>query len=155
MTEYDNNVKLGWDDQIEDIPKEEFVVLKPGQYHFKVTGMKRMEWDKGKYQGCRYAELDLTFTGDDGEEGYGTDKLTLHSKFSWKLRQFFHSIGCVVEKGKPLVPNWNIVIGAEGRCTVRNSSYTSSKDGKTYVNNDVAAYIEPAEELDADGAIPF
>lgn len=156
MTEYDNNVKLGWDDQLDDIPQEEFVVLKPGKYHFKVTGFQRAEWGQGtKLAGCRYAAIDLHFSNADGEESTGNDKLTLHPKHLWRVRAFFKAIGERVEEGKPFVPNWLNILGAEGECMVRNRDWTSTRDGKKYVSNEVEKYLAPEQGPVDDGVAPF
>ena len=144
MTEF--TPKIGWDDQLDDIPQEEFVVLKPGKYHFKVTGFERAEWGpQTKLAGYRYAAIDLRFFNDENEESIGNDKLTLHPKHLWRVRAFFKSIGCDVEEGKPFVPNWMNVLGAEGDCMVRNRKWTSTRDGKEYVSNEVEKYLEPPE----------
>ena len=153
MTEYSE--KIGWDSVIEDIPQEEFVVLKPGQYHFKVTNFQRETWGpQTKLAGYNFAAIDLRFTNADGEESTGNDKLTLHPKHLWRVRAFFKAIGCNVEEGKPFVPNWANVLGAEGECMVRNREWTSTRDGKKYVSNEVEKYLEPPEGAD-DGALPF
>ena len=151
MTE---DMKLDWNDQLADVPQEEFVVLKPGQYHFKVTNFTRQEWPAGtKFEGFKYAEITLRFTNAEGDESTGKDKLTLHPKCLWRIRAFFRAIGCKVEHGQPYTPEWNRVLGGEGECMVKISTWTSTRDGKKYVNNDVEKYLEPAEE--DDGALPF
>lgn len=153
MTEF--TPKIGWDDQLDDIPQEEFVVLKPGQYHFKVTGFERSEWGpQTKLAGYRYAAIDLRFSNNE-EESTGNDKLTLHPKHLWRVRAFFKAIGCDVEEGKPFVPNWANVLGAEGECIVRNREWTSTRDGKKYVSNEVERYLEPPEGDDGGSPLPF
>ena len=120
-----------------------------------MTNFQRETWGpQTKLAGCNFAAIDLRFTNADGEESTGNDKLTLHPKHLWRVRAFFKAIGCNVEEGKPLVPNWANVLGAEGECMVRNREWTSTRDGKKYVSNEVEKYLEPPEGAD-DGALPF
>jgi len=145
MTEYNAPI-IDFDSALEDIPQEEFVILKPGKYHFKVTAFQRATWGAStKLAGYNYAAIDLRFSNADGDESTGNDKLTLHPKHLWRVRAFFKAIGCKVEQGVPFVPPWAIVIGAEGDCMVRNREWTSTRDCKKYVSNEVEKYLEPPE----------
>jgi hypothetical protein len=154
MTEY-NNTPMGWDDAIEDIPQEEFVLLTPGEYTFAVTGMERKEMTTQKLGTVRVAEIQMKIY-DDVNTGYGKVNLILHPKTLWKIREFFTAIGENVEKGKPFAPRWNAVVGAAGRCMVKNGSFVG-RDGKKYETNEVEKFIDPNESKPADNgeALPF
>jgi hypothetical protein len=64
-------------------------------------------------------------------------------KFTWKLTQFFNSIGQVQEIGQPFQPKWNQVIGANGRAKLEVNNYTD-KDGNKKQNNRIKEFLKPA-----------
>ena len=66
-------------------------------------------------------------------------------KFSWKLTQFFTSIGQAPVVGQPFAPNWNTVIGSKGRAKVEVNSYM--KDGQERKNNRVTEFLKPAANV--------
>ena len=149
MTEYER--PLDFDDVLEDIPKEEFILLEPGEYSFKVTSFVKRRWDSGKLAGANYAEIGLDF--DNGTlRSSGRENLTLHPKMLWKVREFFKAIGENVEDGKPFVPNWNAVLGSTGRCKVRQRSF-KGREGEIVKTNEVEKFL-PADPIDGDG-VPF
>ena len=146
---------ISWDDVLEDIPQEEYTVLEPGEYTFEVTSMERKQWDRGKLAPAKYAEIRLRFADGD-VRGSGKENLTLHPRTLWRVREFFKSIGEKVEDGKPFAPNWANVIGATGRCTVKNGSFTG-RDGEVKKTNEVGKFLPPTEEVGSNGeeALPF
>lgn len=144
MTEYNNNQMLGFDDELPDIPQEEFTLLTPGQYDFVVTNMERKEMTTQKLGTVRVAEIQLRFS--DGQlEGTGKANLMLHPKTLWKVREFFTAIGETVEKGKPFMPPWNKVVGASGKCLVKNGAFTG-RNGEKFQTNEVEKFLEPDDE---------
>jgi hypothetical protein len=143
MTQYNNNQPLGWDDAIDDIPQDEFVLLPPGEYTFIVENMERKEMTTQKLGTVRVADLSLKFS-DETYESYGHINLMLHPKTLWKIREFFKSIGEKVESGKPFAPRWNAVIGSTGKCMVKNGSFVG-RDGHKYSTNEVEKFLEPTD----------
>lgn len=144
MTQYNNKTMIDWDDELEDIPQEEFTLLTPGTYDFCVTNMERKEMNTQKLGNVRVAEIQLKFS--DGQlEGYGKTNLMLHPKTLWKVREFFAAIGETVVKGQPFAPKWNNVIGATGKCLVKNGSFVG-RNGEKYQTNEVDKFLVPDEE---------
>ena len=143
MTEY-NNTQLGWDDALPDIPQEEFTVLPPGEYTFTVMNMERKEMNTQKLGNVRVAEVQLRFS-DGQQEGSGKANLMLHPKTLWKVREFFKAIGENVEDGKPFVPRWNAVVGATGKCLVKNGSFIG-RNGEKYETNEVDKFLTADDE---------
>lgn len=146
-----------WDDALPDIEQQEFVILPPGEYNFRIKNYVQKRWDKGKLVGAPYAELEIVFTNDDGSlTGYGKANLTLHAKTLFMVRAFFAAIGYAPEKGQPFTPNWNVVIGSTGRCLVDNGMFIG-RDGQKYETNEVDKWLvsSTAKSDDSQEVIPF
>lgn len=138
---FENGYELGWDSEITNEGKD-FVIAEPGDYEFTVTGFERGRHNgSAKMPACNYAELSIKLRLPEGE-CIVKDKLFMHSKMEWKLSEFFLCIG-QKKKGQSLVPNWNAIMGATGRCKVTKRSY--DKEGRTYWTNDIAKYY-PKED---------
>lgn len=138
--------ELGWDDAIEN-DGEEYVTLDPGEYEFTITGFERKRWEgSAKVPPCNMAELKLKVYDPVQGSATVTERLYLHSKFEWKLCQFFTAIG-QRKKGEKLNPRWGEVLGATGRCAVVVNEY--EKDGSKRTNNRVDKWLEPPEKQKA------
>lgn len=160
------NIAFGWDDTIETENEYSSVILKEGDYNFTVTGFERKQHNgSAKIAPCPKAELTLQA---DSDQGVATAKTTLFLNRSqeWKVCSFFRSIG-QKKHGEPLKPNWNAVMGAQGRAHIAPRTYTNSS-GDTREVNDVKYFIDYNEDnlknmkpgakftqLEDDGDIPF
>lgn len=145
MSEYMNNegYELGWDSQIEN-EGTPFVVAEPGDYNFTVVNMERARFNgSAKMPPCNQAKLTLRMAMPDGSICDVKHNLFLHTKTEWKLSEFFLSIG-QKQKGQKLVPNWNNLIGATGRCKVTKRSF-KNKDGRDMETNDIERFYEPEQ----------
>lgn len=122
----------------------EFTLLKPGKYPFTVTDMERKIYDGNSDKipnGAPYAEISMKVDG--GEQGTTTvkERLYLMKKFTWKLTQFFESIGQAPVIGQPFNPNWNAVVGSKGTAEVEINTFMSN--GEERQNNRVKNFIKP------------
>ena len=145
MNDYIDGQEMGWNSPIED-DGEERTLLEEGDYPFEVIKFERSRSQgKGRLPACNMAVLTLR-VGSGSETTTVTDNLLLHSSLEWKLSQFFRSIG-QKKHGEKLVPNWNNVVGARGRCRVYVDEFTGN-DGTAKKNNKIRKYLDP------DGSAP-
>lgn len=122
----------------------EFTLLEAGKYPFTVTDMERKIYDGNSDKipnGAPYAEISMKVDG--GEQGTTTikERLYLMKKFTWKLTQFFESIGQAPVVGQPFNPNWNAVVGATGMAEIEVNQYVSN--GQERKNNRAKAFLKP------------
>ncbi|WP_440896262.1 hypothetical protein ACS127_17330 [Amphibacillus sp. Q70] len=135
--------ELGWDDEIEKSGPE-FILLPEGSYNFRVE-----KFERGRHTGsanlpaCNKAVLTLKVDGGEHGEATVTNNLFLHSKTEGFLSAFFEAIGQKKE-GERVKMNWNMVIGAVGRCELEINRFTSNK-GNEIENNQVKTFL-PYEE---------
>ncbi|MFT8725416.1 hypothetical protein [Liquorilactobacillus nagelii] len=139
------NEFLNWDEGWV-AEESEFTLLPEGNYPFKVTNLERKIYSGQSDKipnGAPYAEV--TVEVDGGEKGKTTvkERLYLMKKFTWKLTQFFNSIGQVQEIGQPFQPKWGQVIGTVGQAKLEVNSYTG-KDGNKKQNNRIREFLKPA-----------
>jgi hypothetical protein len=139
------NEFLNWDEGWV-AEESEFTLLPEGNYPFQVTNLERKIYSGQSDKipnGAPYAEVTCEVNG--GEKGKTTikERLYLMKKFTWKLTQFFNSIGQVQEIGQPFQPKWNQVIGANGRAKLEVNNYTG-KDGNKKQNNRIKEFLKPA-----------
>lgn len=133
--------ELGWEDEIEN-EGSPFVLLPAGEYDFVVEGFERSRYaGSEKVPPCNQAILTLGVTGADGRHAQLSCNLFLHSKFEWKLCQFFTCIG-QRKHGEKLRMNWPAVTGAHGRIKVSVRKYTK-RNGDPGESNDIEEFIEP------------
>lgn len=144
MSDYMNNgYELSWDAEIENEGKE-FIVAEPGDYGFTVIGFERSRHSGSeKMPPCNKAilQIRLDVSGVDGE-CIVKHNLFLHSKYEWKLCEFFTSIG-QRKKGQRVSMNWNAVIGSKGRCKVSKRSFKSKDGQKDLWTNDIDKFYAP------------
>lgn len=130
------NEALGWDEPIE-AQDSQFTLLTPGEYSFRVDGFERGRFDgSDKMAACPMATLTLACANAGGEQATVTTRLYLNRRQQWKLTQFFKSCGLIPAdaEGQTHLP-WDRVLGASGRCKVKNRRY----DGKDY--NEVESFV--------------
>lgn len=144
MDEMNNNgYELGWDSAIEN-EGTPFTVAEPGDYDFTVVNMERARFaGSAKMPPCNQAKLTLRLSMPDGGICDVKHNLFLHTKTEWKISEFFLAIG-QKQKGQKLIPNWNNLIGATGRCKVSKRSF-KNKEGKDMETNDIEKFYEPEQ----------
>lgn len=131
--------ELAFDDVVtQDV--QEFVILKPGEYEFKVKEIEKDRHDgknekEGGLPSCNMVRVYLEVNSPQGQATV-RDNIYLHSRVEWRISAFFGSIG-MKKKGESLKMNWNAVIGKTGRAKFTTNEF----NGKTY--NNVDRYILP------------
>lgn len=141
MNEFDSaSRELGWDDEIQH-DGSPFQVLPEGDYLFSVTKFERARHNGSeKIPPCNKAVLTLLLREKQGSGSVQTN-LYLHSKFEWKLCQFFTAIG-QRKHGEAIRMNWSEVTGASGYCHVTVRKWTGN-DGKEREGNEVTEFYDP------------
>lgn len=141
---------LGWDSQIEDVPKEEFQQLENGDYEFVVSSLEQDKWkpDVKFVGGFPYARLKLAIMVNGEQVSTVTTNLTLSVKNQWRIREFFASIGMPVESGKAFAPKWNKVEGKKGMVTLEKDNF-KGRNGDEIKSNKVKKFLEPKTKVDA------
>ncbi len=117
--------ELDWDDEISK--ESEFTLLPEGDYKFTVVGFNRGRHNgSAKLPACNKAELELKV--DDGKGNTGTilHNLFLHTKTEGMISAFLIAIG-QKKHGEPTRPNWNTMVGAQGRCKVGVHEWVNDK----------------------------
>ena len=140
MSQYDSTPReFGWDDEIQR--DESFQVLPEGDYRFTVTRFERARHSGSeKIPACNKAVLTLSVSGPEAS-GEVQTSLFLHSKFEWKLCQFFTAIG-QRRPGEAMRMNWGAVPGASGMCRVGVRKWTGN-DGKEREGNEINEFYDP------------
>ena len=140
MNDYHSTAReFGWDDEIQR--DESFQVLPEGDYRFTVTRFERARHSGSeKIPACPKAVLTLAVSGA-GASGEVQTNLFLHSKFEWKLCQFFVSIG-QRKYGEAIRMNWSTVPGSSGVCHVAVRKWTGN-DGKERESNEISEFYAP------------
>ena len=141
MSEYDSMPReFGWDDEIQrdDSP---FQVLPEGDYNFTVKKFERARHSGSeKIPACNKAILTVTVSSAEASGDVQTS-LFLHSKFEWKLCQFFTSIG-QRKHGEAMRMNWGAVPGASGVCHVGVRKWIGN-DNKEHESNEITEFYDP------------
>lgn len=133
------NMCMGWDDQIEN-DGQEFIILPEGDYNFTVT-----EFERGRFPGsakipaCNKATLTLEVKTNEGVAYVKTD-IILYRSLEWKISSFFRCIG-QKKHGEKLVMNWSKVVGSTGRAHFKPRKWTGN-DGVERESNDVDTFLE-------------
>ena len=140
MSQYDSTPReFGWDDEIQR--DESFQVHLEGDYRFTVTRFERARHSGSeKIPACNKAVLTLSVSGPEAS-GEVQTSLFLHSKFEWKLCQFFTAIG-QRRPGEAMRMNWGAVPGASGMCRVGVRKWTGN-DGKEREGNEINEFYDP------------
>lgn len=123
-------------------PKEEYVILPPGEYWYRVDEREFGTWSSGKLAGMPVCKIDLTLWNADGRKGTAKANLTNCTDFAWKIRQFWTSAGENVPENEAYLPPWNEIVGRIGRCKVENRQF-QGRNGETLVSNDVKEFLPP------------
>lgn len=132
--------EIGWDQEV-TVTDTEYAVLEPGEYTYRVDRFERGRHEGGgKIGECSVAKLTLAVANAAGAEASVPVNLYLWGTQIWKLTQFFKScllIDPKLPEGASYRMPWDRVVGAMGRCRVKNREY----NGKTY--NEVESFIVP------------
>lgn len=143
----DEMAAFGWDDEIEYSEGGNFTLLPEGEYPFIVTNFERSNYTPGpnsKAPACNMAVISVKVTAPNGDETTLKEQFLMYEKMKWKLSQFFVSIG-QQKKGEALRPNWQALLGAQGKLKLIVNSYKDKKTGEDKQNNRVDRYLEPEE----------
>lgn len=132
--------ELGWDSTIEN-DGPEFILLPAGDYDFTVMKLERSRYQGGaKLPACNKAEISIECRGLDGTKSTVKHTLFLHSSVEGLLCAFFAGIGAR-KHGERISMNWNVVVGATGRCQVGTRTF-QGKDGKDVTINEIKKFYE-------------
>lgn len=133
-----NNRELGWDEAI-PASADEFTLLDPGEYEFRVSGMERLRFPgSAKLPPCNQARVHLEIEGTTIKHN-----LFLHTKTAGLLANFFKAIGAR-QSGETIQMDWSGVIGATGRCIIKTRKW-AGKDGEERESNEIARFLMPDE----------
>ena len=133
--------ELGWEDEIENegSPRR---VLEAGEYPFTVESFERARFGGSeKVPPCPQAIVHLRIDTPEGPANINVN-LFLHTRFEWKLCQFFTCLG-LRQHGEKLRMNWQAVTGRAGRCKVTKRTY-KDRNGVDREANDVDEFLDPA-----------
>jgi len=134
--------EFAWDDEIQN-DGTPFQLLPEGDYDFTIKKFERARHNGSeKIPACNKAILTLDVFNQE-TAGTVLTNLFLHSKFEWKLCQFFTSIG-QRRHGEALRMNWGPVPGSTGRCHVGVRKWTGN-DGREHESNEITEFYEPEE----------
>ena len=150
----DTGRELGWEDEIENEGSPR-LVLETGEYPFTVQRLERARYaGSEKMPPCPQAIVHLEVTAPDGGKVPLAVNLFLHSRFEWKLCQFFTCLG-LRQHGEKLRMNWLSVTGRGGRCKIVKRTY-QDRSGVRRETNDVDAFLDPvsAPQQSAGGFTP-
>lgn len=136
--------EFGWEDEIQN-DGAPFKILPEGDYTFRVKKFERARHSGSeKIPPCNKAVLTVELSNADGSGEIQTN-LFLHSKFEWKLCQFFTAIG-QRKPGEAMKMNWGAVPGASGVCHVGTRKWTDN-NGKERESNEVTEFYDPEKAL--------
>lgn len=129
--------EFGWDDEIQkDAP--EFALLPEGDYDFEVVSFERgRHGGSEKLPPCNMAIIKLNISNNMGLAMI-QHRLFLHSRTESRLSEFFIAIG-QKKKDEKVKMNWQMVVGAKGRCKIITKTYND----KQY--NEIKKFYDPAE----------
>ena len=141
MNEFDSTSReFGWDDEIQH-DSSPFQVLPEGDYIFIVKKFERARHSGSeKIPACNKAILTLAVSSGD-VQGEVQTNLFLHSKFEWKLCQFFTAIS-QRKHGEAMRMNWGTVPGSGGVCHIGIRKWTGN-DGKERESNEITEFYDP------------
>lgn len=146
MMDINDDKALGWDSPVEEDGNQFTTLPDNTECTFQVAKLEKVRTADGKKP---MAKLELICTGTKGEgESYVRENLVLSSKAAWKLGEFFRAIG-QRKHGQSVVPQWDRVVGASGRCVLTVDEWTG-RDGDKRVSNKVKRYLDPRAGADAD-----
>lgn len=117
------DVVLDWDSALPAEPEQaEFTLPDAGDYDFTVESLEKTFSKSNK----KMAKIVITI--NNGWHVY--DNLVLISSMSWKIAQFFESVG-LKKKGEPLsTMPWDAVVGLTGRCKIKHEIYNGKENCK-------------------------
>ena len=138
-----------WDSKITAEESSNFALLEPGVYPFTVTKFERGQFIPSATSKIRdvCAKATYTLTVEDAEHGLSTDiryTLFLDSSNSWKITQFFKSIGLFPTDvdGREVAVPWTQAEGCKGHCELGVHEYVDNT-GTTRQANDIKRCLPP------------
>ena len=153
MSDYERNQnledrELDWDDEIENT--QSFTDIPDGEYNFVVDHFERAKvGGDGKYAGKNMAVIFCDVLGPDNTNVTIRTNLIMHSKFQWKLSQFFISIGLMKdEEGERLRMPWTQIGGCRGRCKVEHKP---NYNDATKTHLEITEFLKPGAKTWAKG----
>lgn len=156
-----NEQILGWDDSIE-IDGDMTTFPAGTEVHFRITKFERGRTADGR---APLAIIRMRATAD-GHYGVSLirERISLTSKSTWRIAALFRSIGLLTDENE-FTPDWDGLVGCEGRATVTVEKWTGSRDGVERTDNKIERYLYPdssqaapaqADAIDfGDEDIPF
>jgi hypothetical protein len=143
--------ELGWDEPIEN-DGPDFEVLPEGDCDFEVIAFER-----GRHPGseklppCNKAVLEVRLTSPAGQTTV-KHNLFLHTKTEGLLCAFFTAIG-QRKHGQKVNMNWNMVVGAKGRCKIGIRKWKND-NGEEKSSNYIKKFYEPKADTGQAGFTP-
>jgi hypothetical protein len=136
-----NDRELSWNDAIENDGGYE--PLPEGEYPFTVKLFERgRHTGSEKLPPCNKAVLTILVGNPTERTLEIKHNLFLHSKTEGMLCQFFRAIGAR-KSGERIVMDWNKVVGAKGRCIVKQKP--GFKDA-TKIFCEIGRFLDPVEQ---------
>ena len=141
----ENNVAMGWDDEI-DSDGQESIILPEGDYKFEVVDFERGNFPgSAKLVACPKAILTLKVETENGTAFIKTD-IILNRALLFKMSSFFRCIG-MKEHGQKIKMNWDATRGKTGYAHFKPRKYTDS-NGNEREANDVEHFIDAKKVSD-------
>lgn len=143
MNEYNSIPReFGWDEEIQN-DGSPFQIIPEGDYKFIVKKFERARHSGSeKIPACNKAILTIAVASGE-VSGEVQTNLFLHSKFEWKLCQFFTAIG-QRKHGEAMRMNWGAVPGSSGVCHVGIRKWTGN-DGKEHESSEITEFYAPED----------
>lgn len=137
--------ELDWDDEVTN--DGGYVLLPEGDYPFTITKMKRARWEgSSKVPPCRMALLTVAVHGGNKGDATCTNRLFLLSRFQWKIKELFVSIGLAKPEDEKVPMQWDKVQGSTGICRLAQREYVKQSGphaGETGVSNEIQKFLPP------------
>lgn len=128
-------------------------VFPAGDYPFTVTAFQRAEYPGStKFPPCKMAVLTVEIDGGALGTMLIQDRLFLHRRQEWKLRQFFTAIGQRKANGC-IHMDWSTVPGARGVVRLARDSAVTHNRVEGYIPSAGYAQIDSGVDLSKGGAV--
>lgn len=143
----DETRAMEWDEDA-TATTNEFTVLEPGTYTFRVEDFARAEYNgSDKIPACHEADVTISCANPEGAQAKLTVRFFMVTSMQWKMTQFFRACGALAPDspdGTSFKPGqlFKESVGMIGRCVVSKRRFTG-KDGKEREANDVKEFVAP------------
>lgn len=119
----EQNQALSWDQPI-TAEVQEYVILEPGDYDFRVDSIEKGQFNGSEKMGpCPMAKVNISIEYK-GQRVPVSTQLLLNTKLLWKISEFYISIG-YMKKGETKPMNWQLA-GWTGKCRIKNRLYNNN-----------------------------